>query len=256
MNKGLFKERTDAAGENLPGKKKRTWRGAGATLLLVASVVLCIFVLGQVLTKGYLSVGGYSLFRVVTGSMEPEIPVGALMIVQDTPMEEIRERDIVTYHSREQGDVRMIITHRVVGLYDGANGQRYLETKGDANQHADSSYVDETRLIGRVIYHTKEGNLLAGILTVLTSKMGFLACVVLPCLVVGTLVMRDCLRTVRQELDEMNREISRAQKREPEPAGQTESYEEMCSRLREELLEELKQGAEPETRQQEPGAEQ
>ena len=34
----------------------------------------------KVLTRGYVTLGGYSLFRVVSGSMEPTISTGALLI--------------------------------------------------------------------------------------------------------------------------------------------------------------------------------
>ena len=231
--------------------KKRKAGTVCITVLLGIAVTLCIFVMGQVLSKGYLTVGGYSVFRVITGSMEPEIPIGALLVVQKTPMEEIEAQDIVTFRSRDAGRFDMIITHRVVSVYQGADQRLYLETKGDANQYVDGQYVDETYLIGKVIYHTKEGNVVAGILSLLTSKVGFLACIVLPCLLIGVFVMRDCLKTMRKELAAMNEEIAEKQKEEKD-----ESYEEMRERLRQELLKELNQSAEPETTEQAPGTEQ
>ena len=233
------------------GNKKKSSVGTICiTTLLTLAIVMCVLVMGQVISKGYLTVGGYSIFRVITGSMEPEIPVGALLVVQKTPMEQIEEGDIVTFRSRELGQFDMIITHRVVSVYRGADGRLYLETKGDANQYADGQYVDETYLIGKVTNYTKEGNVVAGILSVLTSKIGFLACIVLPCLLIGVFVMRDCLQTMRKELDIMNREIAKAQKEEDE-----ESYEQMRERLKKELLKELNQSAEPETIEQAPGTE-
>ena len=229
------------------------------TVLLVAAIVLCILVIGQVLSKGYVSVGGYSLFRVVTGSMEPEIPVGALLIARQTPIEQIGEGDIVTYRSREQGMSGVEITHRVISLYEGADGTRYLETKGDANQYADASYVDETHLIGKVVFHTRQNNVIAKLLTFITSEVGFLACIVLPCILIGMFVMRDCVRSLKMEVDAINQEIEAIKHAEEDPLekqmGQ-EAYQELCERLRDELLKELKQGAEPETTEQKPGAQQ
>ena len=92
---------------------------------------------------------------------------------------------------------------------------------------------------------------MAGILSLLTSKVGFLACIVLPCLLIAVFVMRDCLKTMRKELAAMNEEIAEKQKEEKD-----ESYEEMRERLRQELLKELNQSAEPETTEQAPGTEQ
>ena len=57
------------------------------TVLLILVVLLCLFVTVQVVSQGYVNVAGYSLFRVVTGSMEPTIPVGALLVSQQVDMQ-------------------------------------------------------------------------------------------------------------------------------------------------------------------------
>ena len=49
--------------------------GFVVTVLLVLAVALCLYVVVQVLSNGYANIGGFMMFRVVTGSMEPEIPV-------------------------------------------------------------------------------------------------------------------------------------------------------------------------------------
>ena len=38
-----------------------------STLALVVAVVLCLTVIVQVTTNGYVQIGGFSLFRVITG---------------------------------------------------------------------------------------------------------------------------------------------------------------------------------------------
>ena len=59
------------------------------TVLLVLAVTLCLYATIQVLSKGYANIGGFMMFRVVTGSMEPEIPVGALLLTKETEIEEV-----------------------------------------------------------------------------------------------------------------------------------------------------------------------
>ena len=44
------------------------------TLMLILAVLLCLYVVVQVMSNGYVNIGGYMMFRVVTGSMEPTIP--------------------------------------------------------------------------------------------------------------------------------------------------------------------------------------
>lgn len=235
---------------------RKRWPAILITALLAVAVVICIFVMGQVLSKGYVSLGGCSLFRVVTGSMEPAIPVGSVLIARETPIDQIKPGDIVTYRSREPGMSGVIITHRVLSIYEGNGGKLYLETKGDANAYADSDYVEQDYLIGRVIFYTGENNVFARILNFITGEIGFLACIVLPCIVIGMLVMRDCIKGIRTELDTINQELDtikqeNAKKADPE---QKEDYDALCERLRNELIKELKQGAEPETTEHEPSA--
>mgnify|MGYP003295845698 CR=1 FL=1 len=253
MSMELQEQTTDFPPVKNSGGKKKAFT-VTITVLLAIAIALCIFVMAQVLSKGYVSLGGYSLFRVVTGSMEPEIPVGALLISQETPMEEIQPRDIVTYRSREAGKFGVIITHRVVSVYEGNGGKLYLETKGDANPSSDSDYVDENYLIGKVVFYTGQDNIFSKILNFITGEVGFLACIVLPCMLIGMFVMKDCIKGIRTELDAINQELD-TMKQDPEHMTQPEEdYEALRNRLRDELIKELKLGAEPETKEQEPGA--
>ena len=146
------------------------------SVVLAFAIVLCILVIGQVLSKGYVSLGGYSLFRVVTGSMEPSIPVGAVLIAEDTSIQEIKAGDVVTFRSRDTGMFHVIITHRVISVQQGSNGKLYLETKGDANPYADASYVDEDYLIGKVTFHTGQNNIFTKLLNFKTTSLRFFIC--------------------------------------------------------------------------------
>ena len=69
------------------------------TVALVLAVILCFTVVTQVLSHGYVTLFGHSLFRVVTGSMEPEIPVGAILVSRETDITELRIGDIVCFFS-------------------------------------------------------------------------------------------------------------------------------------------------------------
>ena len=72
---------------------------AVSTALLVLAMVLALLVAVQVRQNGFVSLGGRSLFRVVTGSMEPTISTGALLICRETPAEDIRVGDIICYRT-------------------------------------------------------------------------------------------------------------------------------------------------------------
>ena len=70
------------------------------TLLLVCTVFLCFSVVMQVLNRGYASIGGYSLFRVVTGSMEPEIFAGELIASKSVDIDTLEVGDVICFRSK------------------------------------------------------------------------------------------------------------------------------------------------------------
>lgn len=225
--------------------------------VLVLALVACVTVIAQVLSKGYVSLGKYSLFRVVTGSMEPAIPVGSLLISQDVPIGDVQQGDVVNFRSREPGMFSVIITHRVIAIHQNAEGQIFLETKGDANQYPDGHLVDENYLIGKTVFYTKQDNPFAKILNFLTSSNGFLTCIVLPCLVIGVFTMRDCVKNLRDEMDAITKQLNEVEETVNNGLEQQlgeEAYQELCERLRGELLEELKQSAQTNTTEGSSGA--
>ena len=84
------------------------------------------------------SVFGYSILRVSTGSMEPELMVGDVILDKDVDdVQSIKVDDVITY--RGSGELSgMLITHKVVKApYLAEDGTYYLQTKGIANEIAD-----------------------------------------------------------------------------------------------------------------------
>lgn len=223
-----------------------------SSVILVAAVLLCLCASVQVVTKGYVSIGGHSVFRVVTGSMEPTIHTGAILMNQKTDIEEIQEDDIVCFWAKN-ADIRgSIITHRVTAVLTDGEGRIYLETRGDANLSTDPYYVDSTNLIGRVTWHSGKENVLTNMLSFLSGKIGFFACIVFPLLLVAGLILQSAVNNLQRDILELRYELARGSvKPEPElpdkdkllPGYTTltyEDYEAIYETLKRELLEELK----------------
>jgi len=131
-----------------------------------------------------------------------------------------------------------------VGIHTGADGALLFETKGDANLAQDGYLVTQTNFVGKVVWHTGAGNVLSSIFSFFTNKVGFLACIVLPCFLLAGLLLRDSVQNIRRELklamDEMERKPEQTAVRlELTP----EEREEMSRRIRAELTEELMHGA-------------
>ena len=216
------------------------------TILLILAVALCLYVVIQVMSHGYVNLGGFMMFRVVSGSMEPAIPVGALLVSKEVEIESIQINDIICFRTQLSEIWGKIVTHRVINIMEMEQGGILLETKGDANLVSDVYFVDQTNLVGQVVWHTGDGSILANILSLFTSKIGFLGCIVFPALILSGMILKDSVASIRQDLKLMLEESSLQQPsafRENDPlCGMTQQeYDEMYERIKAETMEELMQ---------------
>ncbi len=105
------------------------------TALLVGACVLAgLMVLPTLL--------GYERYVIVSGSMEPTIPVGSVIYDEVVPVDDIKVGDIITFVPPPEFGVDDPVTHRVVQATvidnTGSNpGDRLFRTKGDANEDLD-----------------------------------------------------------------------------------------------------------------------
>jgi signal peptidase I len=206
-----------------------------ATALLILSALLCLWASIQVVTRGYVKILGFSVFRVVTGSMEPTIPVGAILLNRSADIGSVRVGDIVCYQD-ERSD--MIITHRVVKT-EGWGADRRLETRGDANLVSDLGLVDRTNLLGRVVWYTGKESVFTDMLSFLGGKTGFLALVVLPVLLIVSLVLQRMGKSIRREIASARYAPPEAEGR-PDPDDLVPGYTTITWRDYEEIYEHLK----------------
>lgn len=211
-------------------KKHNKTAVVAVNMLLILTVVFCMTVVLQVMNRGYASIGGYSMFRVVTGSMEPTISVGALLVSKETPIGEIGIGDVVTFRTKEQAIYGETVTHRVVGRFYGQDGTLFLETRGDANAVSDGHLVSEENLIGKVVWYTGKENVLSKFSSMLMTRNGFFIFVLFPIIIFASLIMKDSVKSIRKEINQMKRE--------------QDEYDALVERLKREILEELLQDVE------------
>ncbi len=212
------------------------------TVLLIFAVLLCVYIVFQLLSNGYASIGGYMMFRVVTGSMEPTMSVGTLLVTKSVDISTVTLDDIVCFRSYDSRIYGSVVTHRVVDILQD-NGGILLQTKGDANLVADGYFVSEENLLGKVVWFTGENNVLTSIFSFFTNKVGFLGCIVIPCLVVAAMILQNCVKNIRTELRQAEEEARAVNNTPPDPAASMtdQEYAEMMERIRTELTRELLQ---------------
>ena len=74
----------------------------------LAGTVILLCVIGAFLPLTIPNLLGYQIYEVVSGSMEPEIPVGSVIYVKAAAPEEIGEGEIIAFMRNSS-----VITHRV-----------------------------------------------------------------------------------------------------------------------------------------------
>lgn len=104
---------------------------------------------------------GYGIYEVVSGSMEPEIPVGSVIYVKAADPEEIGEGEIIAFWRNDS-----VITHRVL---ENHHPEKEFITKGDANAGEDLAPIPYHDLIGKVGFHLP---VLGSMMTLLASTAG------------------------------------------------------------------------------------
>ena len=130
------------------------------TVLIVTVILLCSLLVLPGMT-------GFHMYNVLSGSMEPAIPVGSLLYVRSGDPEQVEDEDIIAFYGSLEDSG--IITHRVVknNVVSGT-----FTTKGDANDKEDPTPVSYDNYIGRV---TLSVPYVGRVLTILTSLEGKIA---------------------------------------------------------------------------------
>ncbi len=119
-------------------------------LIIIITIILSLilvfniynFICLKIMHKDLATINGYALLEVVSGSMEPTIKVGDMIII-DTKAKDYQKGDIVTFYDINNA----FVTHRIIEI-DG----KEMVTKGDnkANSIDDPTSVD--KIVGKHIY--------------------------------------------------------------------------------------------------------
>lgn len=113
-----------------------------ATLILVLLLAFnvynyfCINILG----KDLATVNGYGFLEVVSGSMEPTIHIGDLILI-DTKEQNYQAEDIITFYDVDGS----FVTHRIVSI-----NETTIVTKGDNNNTSDEA-INMDRIVGKYV---------------------------------------------------------------------------------------------------------
>ncbi|KRE98069.1 S26 family signal peptidase [Nocardioides sp. Soil777] len=90
--------------------------------------------------------GGATPYTVLTGSMQPGMPPGTLVVVRPIDPADVAVGTVITYQL-ESGRPT-VVTHRVTGIGVDARGELRYTTQGDANSAPDAQTVRPVQVRG------------------------------------------------------------------------------------------------------------
>lgn len=121
---------------------------------------------------------------VKSGSMEPEIPTGSLVVVK--PAASYGKGDIITFGKDTKTDIPT--THRIIGI----NADGSFVTKGDANEEQDANPAVRNEVIGKVIFSIPGAGY---VLDFARTKLGFTLLIGIPA---GLVILEELLTIMRE----------------------------------------------------------
>ncbi|MHB0915685.1 MAG: signal peptidase I [Thermoleophilia bacterium] len=161
---------------------------ATSIVAIVLLAFLGLFLMSVPVADSIPLVGDYEPMIVQSGSMEPGMAVGGIVLVDKriAPVD-IEVGDVITFRTpQQQSQTLSYTTHRVTAV-DYENDKRVFETKGDANEDVDSWVVPADSVLGQEVLSVPY---LGYFVRYVKSPMGFMAVVVFPALIVIAMELR------------------------------------------------------------------
>lgn len=152
----------------------------GNLVLVVAVVLLGSIALGTFFSARPAPLG-LRVFVVQSGSMEPNLKVGSIVVTK--PFESYVPGEVITFLSEPKATISnpgMIITHRITSM-DEVNDKFFYHTRGDANQGNDQNQVGFDQVLGRVVFSLPYLGFAIGFAR---TRLGFISLIAVPALVI------------------------------------------------------------------------
>jgi signal peptidase len=148
---------------------RRLRRPAGWMVSAIMVAAITLFVAVVALPR----LAGAELRTVVSGSMEPTIERGSVVVAFPVSAENLEVGDIILF--RRPDDPEQVVTHRITAIDQGP--PLAIETGGDANNAPDPWSLNPSAVLGKVAFHVPK---LGYLVERVDSLAGFLAFLVVP----------------------------------------------------------------------------
>jgi signal peptidase len=125
---------------------------------------------------------------VYSGSMEPAIPVGGVVVIKAVDTETLKVGDIICFKISESATTT--VTHRIINITEDG-----FMTKGDANEDPDQWIVKKENVIGKAIFTIPYIGYLSYFIR---TPIGFILLIVIPATLIIIMEIRSIIKETKK----------------------------------------------------------
>ena len=130
-------------------------------LCYMLGTVIIVFIMIACIPMTLPKLFGYQVFHIISGSMEPALPIGSAIYIEKANPQDMEEGEIIAFYVENE-----VVAHRVIANH---RDEKQIFTKGDANAAEDRNPVSYEHIIGRVKMNVPY---LGSAFVLFSSKMG------------------------------------------------------------------------------------
>ena len=113
--------------------------------IMVILIIFCIIILIRAVKYKTLDIFGLRFYTIMSGSMEPEMYVGDVIITKTE--KDINVGDVIAF----KGKNNFVTVHRIVDIVEDNGSEKIYQTKGDNNNANDPFTVNSNTVQGKYI---------------------------------------------------------------------------------------------------------
>ena len=177
-------------------------------ILIIMCVILTIIIVFQKITNSNRSIGGYRIFRVITGSMEPEYDIGQVVISKEVDVKNIKIGDDIVYLGKYGEYNGKIIMHSVVAIDKDENGNLNFHAKGLHSSSMEDPQIKPNQIYGVVKFKSKILTILYELATSIYSSFIIITVLVLNVFLSFKLTSKSRVQQLEEHYEEQDDEYS------------------------------------------------
>ena len=169
-------------------------------IISLVYMIFLVIIIGSSLISIGLNRSGYGPYQfktVLSGSMEPNISVGSLVVVKKAVLKELKVDDIISFSANGQ-----VITHRIIFIENTGD----IITKGDANNYEDGIY--EKEIIGKVLVSIPKVGYFFRLLQSISGKIALVSSVL------NIVLLEHFIGLILIEMKEKKKELEKDEKKQ------------------------------------------